>query len=320
MLQHEFNCSQTTTSPSASARGTSEFPPTRERRGTKKPLRRLVSSLFAQNPMMFSCVFHEWIASISHFAHSSPFFWVFALNPEWMLINVLRVARCYHLGVFFHFFCWVSHTSSILDDRYEGNWCPNCVSQGEQKLPGLSGGICVSQPVNMVDGRRFARSNSWEVEGVSRKLLGEKAARLNTQLLLFFHYTGVTWILKMEGFEKGGFLSKKIIFSALLLFSAGAHFGSKTPTCMRPLAASGKIILVIWVSYLFVGKGKWSTANQKDIANISRLNHFVFFPAPEWVCLGQPRLCAATSPEDTLPQGTRLWCWVREAFNIGLVR
>lgn len=99
--------------------------------------------VLCQNPMMFSCVFHEWIASISHFANSSPFFWVFALNPEWMLINVLRVARCYHLGVF----SWVSHTSSILDDKYEGNWCPNYVSQGEQKLPGLSGGIRVSQPV-----------------------------------------------------------------------------------------------------------------------------------------------------------------------------
>lgn len=203
MLQHEFNWSQTTTSPSASARGTSEFPPTRERRGTKKPMRRLVSSLFAQNPMMFSCVFHEWIASISHFVHSSPFFWVFALNPEWMLIN------------------------SILDDKYEGNWCPNCVRQGEQKLPGLSGGIRVSQPVKMVDGRRFARSNSWEVEGVSRKLLGKTAARLNTQLLLFRLQKGVTWILKIEGFEKRGFLSKKIIFRCRCCFSAGEHFGRK---------------------------------------------------------------------------------------------
>ena len=36
MLQHEFNCSQTTTSPSACATGTSELPPTRERWGTKK--------------------------------------------------------------------------------------------------------------------------------------------------------------------------------------------------------------------------------------------------------------------------------------------
>lgn len=244
MLQHEFNCSQTTTSPSASARGTSEFPPTRERRGTKEPMRRLVSSLFAQNPMMFWCVFHEWIASISHFAHSSPFFWVFALNPEWMLINVLRVARCYHLGVFF----LVSHTSSILDDKYEGNWCPNSVSQGEQNLPGLSGGIRVSrQPVKMVDGRNrkkekqvdkkhggFARSNSWEVEGVSRKLLGETAARLNTSCCYLdrLHRCNMD-ILQMEGFEKGGFLSKTSIFRCRCCFLQVSILAVKKNTSMR---------------------------------------------------------------------------------------
>ena len=181
-------------------------------------------------------------------------FWVFALNPEWMLINVLRVARCYHLVVFFS---GISHTSSILDDKYEGNWCPNCVSQGEQKLPGLSGGIRVSQPVEWwtKTRRRIARSNSWEVEGVSRKLLGKTAARLNTQLLLFRLHRDAERILKMEGFEKrGGSFQRRSFFDVVCCFLQ-----------VRPLVASGKMILVIWVSYLFVGKGKWSTANQKDI-------------------------------------------------------
>ena len=53
-----------------------------------------------------------------------------------------------------------------------------------------------------------------------------RAASLNTSCCYLGNYTGVTWILKMEGFEKGGFLSKKIIFRCRETFSAGAHFGS----------------------------------------------------------------------------------------------